>query len=941
MKQYLNILFLVISFVVSFLFFFFTSATVVIPGTSAQFLATSLFPGVLESVPAYPLDAVVYHGFMTLLPSTWIMVGVRFLMALTGACIVILILRSLQLMILLAVCDSVENSPQELQQARLDRQVVKRIVTCVFTPLVMVAFPLWVLATRPVGGQLTVLVVMIFFWISLFLRQQYATALERGEQLPSSMNVSIAGAFFCFAVLLMLSPMLLVILILPLVLSGRVFTLIHFENRMTHLFWAMGGLLVGALVAMFFFAKAWVPLYCPTTEASWGLLWLSYFQDAFNALPMVIQSFNQMAAWVFYLLQVVLFLGTFPKAFYKAFTPIFGQICILVTWGFVFVGWPSSFWEAMIEPSPIATFGMIVLLLNTSLLVSSWMRNWLDVHVHEKFQKKCQFMVLLAGGSALVLTGGMVYCYGADAACLRANEALHSAWSSKDFELSDRVQTWLNPSADCYELIVHRTARGLPLTPITMPTRHLDKIVLQGKPWAVASEEDVLLKELATIGDAPLTQYLEHSQWSSDIFIGNPYHLQSAALVKRVEHLRETNFAQTILGKRMILDLYRRAAVQLANVAVGLPPKEALQALRLATHYDVENKGVALSLAALQDEGMLITPEEKNRAITIYNEFPHLKKPSREERSAFEHRYGAVRTPAFTTARRLTHIASGAMQSQCLDNLRAIYQKTPHVLSLNERLYILLQMDQKEAFEVLKLRDIASLDGEAEEYFLREVELFLLLHIHQPLAWELYQLYHHRLSKAFSKSALLQASPVVKLYGENVSLGASVFNKLSEEIISFYSRDHIFAYAYYYVDFLINNGELEKATDFLSSFDVRESLKASPLLGEMLSKRLVDAWLEKEPSQACQLLSAWLFSEPNQPLLWTCYLSYLHDYGQPEDLQKAFRTCLSYHPLHVTATHYFAEWCQQQYGETVAQRYRESILKAQQTDARMAPHAHR
>lgn len=928
MKRYLNTFFLSLCVIVAFVLFYMTSATLAMPGASAKFLASTLFPSVLDHQPCYLLDAVLFHGVESFFSGGSLLTGVRILTASIGALIVLLVLRSLQTMIYLAVCDGIDNTPEEKAQARADRVFVKRFTTCFFAPLVMVAFPLWVMATRPMDGQFTVLLLTLLFWLSLILRSQYETALEYNEQLPSYVNPLLALTFGLLTFLFMLSPSLLVVLILPFCLSSRVFILVHFENRMTQMMWALMGILIGAFMALAFFALGWYPLFCSNATLSWGLLWATQFQSGLKALPTVIQSFESIAGWVFFLLNAALFLGSFPRAFYKAFSPLLGQFCILASWGFVFAGWPSSFWMSMIEPDPIASFGMILLVLNTALVVASWLRNWLDMNLRRSTREKYQWATLIVAFPSLLLLGGSLYFFTPNATCTLANDALRKVWSTVDFSLPTKPQMWLNPSDDCEEFIVQRYVDEKPLFPLASPTQNLNKISIAGKLWETLVQEDPLLQELAAIGDAPLITYLQYSSWRTDVFVGDPYRFHRENVVDIAKTLATTPFAQTTLGERTVKEFYSLAALQLANEAAGKAAPEALEMFRQATQYDPENKGVILSVASFANEGYAVSEEEIARATTVYNEFPYLENPSLKERAQFEKRYGYVRSPSFDAAHRSAHFNSGIETEACLENLVRLYKVAPHTLSLDERLYALLHMPEADALEVMQ-RTILS--GQEELLFFRELECFLLLHIHTPGAQALYERHRHR----FEITAL-RGSYVKKLY--EVTPGSPSFEILSEKIVTFYHRDKVIAYAFYYVNYLLSKDRLQEATDFLTAFDVHENLSRQPLFNQYLLRRLVEAWTPQDPVKAQQLLAAWLFSNPQQPVLWTLYLQRLTD---PEQLQKAVHECLSYYPLHPLATQLFAKDCAQRLGDDIAQRYLDSVQNAQHIDARNAPHAHR
>lgn len=929
MKRFLNTFFLSLCVVVAFVLFYLTRATIAMPGASSKFLASTLFPGAFAHQPTYLLDAVVFHGLGKICSESAFLTGVSIFTAMVGALLVLLILRSLQTMVQMAICDSIENTPEERAQARADRTLIKRFSTCFFAPLAMLAFPLWVMATRPIDGQLTLLVTTLIFWLSLVLRRSYAEALEQNLQLSSGVNVILGINFFLMAFVLLLSPSLLVVLLLPFALSSRVFILVSFENRMTQLLWAFMGLALGAFAALFFFALGWYPIFCTTASTSWGVLWATHFQSGLKALPTIIQSFEAIAGWVFYLLNVALFLGSFPRAFYKAFTPVIGQFCILASWVFVFAGWPSPFWMSMIEPNPVASFGMILLVLNTALLVASWLRNWLDVNIHRSTYVKYRWMTLMIAFPSLFLLGGACYFFTPDAACHHANDALREAWTAVDQALPQHSQVWLNPANNCEELIVQRYVDGKALVPITAPTQQLKTLTINGKTWETLVKEDVLLAPLAAIGDAPLIAYLQHSTWGEHIFVGDPYRFHQDAIITIANTLSATPFAQTALGQRTLQSFSSLTARQLANAALTQPPHQALATYRKALQYDPENKGLILSIANFAADGFDVTEEEIARATTVYNEFPHLENPSLKEREAFEERYGFVRSHAFDSAHRSAHFTAGIEIEGCIENLIYLYQTSPTSLSLHERLYALLYMSEADALKVLQ-RDVP-MGAESEKYF-RELECFLLLHMQTPQSLALYEQHRRR----FETTSLRGGSYIKKLY--DIRVNTPSFDLRSKEIVTFYHRDKVIAYAIYYVNYLLANNRLDEATDFLTAFDVHEALSKQPLFNQYLSRRLVEAWTPQDPEKAKQLLASWLFSNPQQPILWTLYLQRLVDSPRYD---QAVQDCLSHYPLHPLATQAFAAKCTQTYGEDVAQRYLDTVQKAQQIDARNAPHAHR
>jgi hypothetical protein len=253
------------------------------------------------------------------------------------------------------------------------------------------------------------------------------------------------------------------------------------------------------------------------------------------------------------------------------------------------------------------------------------------------------------------------------------------------------------------------------------------------------------------------------------------------------------------------------------------------------------------------------------------------------------------------------------------------------VLSLEERLYVLLHLTKEEVYPIVQRENRLPdpLRKKEEALLFRELEAFLLLHIYSPEAMQLYETRQH----LFGNS---KTSYISQLY--RVKKTSASFGILSEKIVTFYHRDKHIAYALYYVRYLLEAGRLQEATDFLTAFDVREALAKQPLFNQYLLRTLAEAWLKVDAGKAHQLLNTWLSADPKQPHLWTFYLRQLND----DDIrQKAVRECLRSYPMHPVATRLFFESCLTQYGQAIAQRYLDSVNAAQKNNTRTAPHAHR
>lgn len=928
MQRYLSRCLLFVGFLVAVSVYLLTGAFVPYPGASSSFLAATLFPTMGETF-AYPLDALCFHWIAQWVPATSYFFWVQFFCALCCGLGVALMLSFAQITVDTANFDSNENNERERLRAQVDRTRIKRYITLFSIPLAVTIFPFWVMGTRPLEGCISMLLAMASLWFGLNLRRRYAVLLEYARQLQVRDFVFIGICFYLMALLLALAPSLALATILPFLFSSRVFVVVHFRNRVPAALCALGGIFLALLSALLLYG-VYCKVFFPLVTQSSIALWATHVQSGIMDIIAHMQQLEGACVTILYALGAAIFFESFPRAFYKAFTPVIGQFSILIMCALPFIGWPTEYWSGLTEMDPFSGLAFIFIFLNVMVMVASWARNWLDVHAHWTYRKtRLGALAIIALPLLPLATYNTIY-FAKEARADLAQPAMETSYEILSSVLPKHEVTWVTPAMKGENILLARYVDNLTIHPLLQSTITLDAILLDGMSSAQALAADPLLKETYTLGNAAFVQYLMHSEWADKLLIGDLFNQQTETLIRLVDAVKEQAFSSTYCGQRWIQQLRSLVALQSVREAIAMPPsEEMLEKLRQAVRLDPENQAAPLSIEYLRTKGLVVTQEEflRSRAISELNTW--LLAPNVAQAERFEASYGPVLTAGFNVVHRLRHLLSGVDVTACLDSMKHLYRETPEELSLDERLFVLVHLSPEEA---LPLLDRASTTKD-------EIVCYLLDHLHTPESIALYEKNRDRFEyKDRPSSALDQRSVsyVTQFYGKNVTFSVDY---LSRNIKSFYSRDGEFSYGLYYVKYLISRGAIEEAYSFITDFYVRPKLEKQPLFKLYLSRLVLKAWIEADPQKAFETTQLWLSSDPLQPLLWTLHLQN----PAMNDAQRlnAAQSCLSYYPQHPVATRLFADHLQQTYGEEIANRYLATVELANQRDKRTAPHAHR
>lgn len=928
MQRRLSRYLLVLGFFIAVAVYLWMGAFVAYPGASSHFLASTLFPA-MEETFQYPLDALVFHCLAQWVSPERYLFAVQLCCALCCGFTVALLLSCAQVTVDTAVFDSNENSEQERLRARIDRTRIKRYVTLFSIPLAVTLFPLWVMGTRPLEGMVSMMVAMVVLWVAIILRRRYAGILEYSGQLKWYDFTLVGVGYFWLTFLLALAPSLLIALVLPFLLMNRIFIEVHFRNRLTAVFCALGGLIFGLMAGLSVYA-GFKEIFLHSATSSSVTLWSQHMRTGILGIMANLQTLEGACAVLLYALGGAVFLETFPHAFYKAFSPLAGQFSILAMCVLPFIGWPGEYWDGLTEMDPLSALALIFVFLNVILMVASWARNWLDVHAHWSYRKTRVGALSILAAPLLALAGYNTYHFINEANGSLAQSTMRTCHSTFSETLPPHEITWVTPTLQSENLLVMRHSEGRTIQPLLQSSIDFTSILLNGKTWDVAIQEDPLLEEMAALGDKSLIQYLTYSDWSKSISIGDLFAHQGDALAKLAETLTGDPFISTYAGKKMHDHLNEMAAIELATSAAPLvPSEEALAILRRAARIHPENDGVAITIEAMRGKGLPVKHEEYLRARAVYETKTWLEAPTMEQAHAFESVYGPVVTNGFEIAHRVQHLLSGVDVRACVESFIQLYRETPQRLSLDERLFALVHLSEADALPLLER------EGTTKE----EIVCYLLDNLRTPAAIACYEKhreafeYEDRPSSAMDQR---ERSYVTHFYGKNASFS---LDYLSRNIKSFYARDGIFSYGLYYVEYLIRKGLVEEAYNFITDFSVRPLLNRQPLFKFYLSRLILKSWIEKSPQKAFEETQLWLQSDPLQPYLWTLHLSN-PVLTSAQQLEIA-RECLAHYPKHPAATTVFAEYLQRTYGDTMVARYLDSVNKATQYDKECAPHAHR
>ena len=763
----------------------------------------------------------------------------------------------------------------------------------------LVALPLWAQGTRPLAGGVVTMLGMALICFALRLRRRCIEDLEGTNQLTFRHQVLLAGVFALAAYLgvdaLQLAPVALV----GMLLGASAFVRAEGTAQALNLLWAAIGMVAGVVASI---ATYWASLTLAGVEmeASIGVLWVNRVMAVWKgALPWVM-SFEGASALLLFAVPMGLYFGCFPQAYLKFASPLIGQLVILLALGACLAQWPTALWETLAEPSALSALGLAMLICVAGMMVGSWASNWLDVHTRWKPSMAHGVVTVMVMGPLCALAGVEGWLWHNQGAGRPAREVCREVWKAQERSVPAQAQVWLEAHwRGVEDFVVWRYTQGRTLYPV-LPGEALRRPVLLGeKLWEACVAEDMPLTLLQT-APKPLVQYLEASPWRQYVMSGQLPLGNEREVMALVQWAEMTPFGLTPVGQRFLQGIRKQAARAAVARAYALPPTEAADWLREALSWDADNRAAQLSLAALAEEGVAISQEEQMAGVSILERDPWLQAPLPSRALAFQMAYGPVRNAAFRAARRLACLEAGNRE-RMLAELCTVYQESPLTLSAQERLIALLALGEAEGAEHLR-----HVPAEPEE-----LELYLLAYPLTEASRALYQTY---------RETLKENSALTQIYNARYGVNR---DRLRDRILSFFSRDGHFAYALFYVNDCLTQGDLLEAAQFVTGFSFRERMAETPYLAEILRVRVLEKIAQEDAPKSVELAYDWLRSEPKQPALW----SFLFEHAADTSVDDAL-ACLATYPLHPQAGARLGDYLRAQAGEASATRWEEACKRA-------------
>lgn len=901
-KLPIKLLQVVLVFCAALTVYLLTAAFVPYPGISTDYLASLCFPGAGSGLGTYMLDEWIAYCAVHAGSPDGVIFRTTLLSAACGALLISLLFLAVKSGVRLSCLDLTGIRNHELARAERDIVFIMRVAGTGAVLAGLAALPIWAMSTRLLPGAVTTCVGMAFLSLAIGLRRLCAEDVLDGA-LPTLGRKAMMGAVFGLAVFIgTLSPMMLPVAIVGILFGGWVLILPRIEGRLSYFPWIFGGSALG-IAASIGVSAAWHAVFDPQTALSPALVWARDLAGAASLLTGMVLHFEGAAPLVLFAAATALFFGTFPRAFLRFGTPVIGQIGILALVVLSIVQWPEDFWALLSEPSPLTVLGMVFVTMLFALLVGSWAKSWLDVHLRWQISRAYGTVicaaVLLYGSAALL----QVWVNAADGAGISARQALTPIREMMSQLLPDGCTVWIDPPQNASLFLVHRYADGNPVCPIRNIDQQFARLQLKGKPSAACCAEDPVLAELAAVGGAPLMQYLRFSDWGKEVLCGSPAATHAAQVEAVASRVAVTSFGRTVVGKRFVRALSRRAAVAYAAQAFNCPDAEAEPLLRRAKTLDPENLGVLLSLGALAESGRPADRTDTLAAIDTVEKNPWLRAPTVAQAEAFELRYGPVRSETFRAAKRLRKFLENPE-----DNVAAVveaYRTAPERLSGREQLIALLNLTEPEILAGFEGRDPSR----------AEIEAYLCFHLRTERAQEYYK----------RCELLLKDNDALSVLYRN--RGRLSSDRLHEKAYAFFSRDGYFPYAYVYLVGLLQTDDLTEAIRFVSGFSFREALAEQPCLAEDLRIRVLNFTGKTNLPQAMTLARDWLHKEPLQPRIWSFLLAHSAEQGS-EACRADVRACLRHYPLHPAASDAFAADLRTRHGEEAARRWLRSAADA-------------
>lgn len=894
-------------FAVATVFYLLTSVWGVYPGASAQFVASALFPE-WGFEGAHALERVLALVLVQGLAPEHVLVGFSWGAAILGGLTILGLFRATMAGISLSHIDM--NGIQKHELGRMyDDLWLLMLLTGLGTALMgLVALPLWAQGTRPLAGSVATMLGMALICFSLRLRRRCIEDLSNQGRLTFRHQVLLAGVFALATYLGVDVVQLMPVAAVGMVLGGSAFVRAEGPAQVQNMLWAAIGIIIGVGASLLTFQVSLV-LAGMKTEVPVAVLWVNQVMATWKGAVPWVMSFEGTSALLLFAVPMGLYFGCFPQAYLKFATPLIGQLVILLALGACLAQWPEALWETLAEPSALSALGMAMLICVVGMMVGSWASNWLDVHTRWKPGAAHGVVAVMVMGILCVLAAVEGWLWRNQGAGCSAREVCHEVWRVQDRSVPNQAQVWLEaPWRGTEDFLVWRHTQGRRLYPVRVEATEGYGICLGNQSWADCVAEDVAFARLQTLPKA-LSQYLAVSPWRQFVLCGELPLANERELVAVAQWAEGTQFGQTPVGQRFLQGIRARAARAAVVRAYTLPPMEAAERLREALKWDETNRAAALSLAALAEEGVPISQEEQMAGVAILEREPLLQAPLPRQALAFEAAHGPVRNAAFRAARRMHCLESGDREFM-LAKLCKVYETTPLVLSPQERLSALLALGEAAGAEHLQ-----HVPAQPEE-----LELYLLAYPLTEASSALYQTY---------RETLRENSALTQIYNARYGVNR---DRLRDRILSFFSRDGHFAYALFYVNDCLAQGDLAEAEKFVTGFSFRERMSETPYLAEYLRVRVLEKMAEADAPRAVSAVRDWLLSDPKQPALWSFFFEHAAPAGEEQSvpLVDEALACLAYYPFHPQAGAHFGAYLSAQAGKEVADRWEAACKRARE-----------
>lgn len=905
--------------VLAFLFYLTTAAFTPYPGLSAEYLTALCYPEHGAALFTSALDTLFYRTLVMLIPPTALGTATALVQSFLGALLTATLFRAAVVAVRHATIDLTGIREDELHRTLFTVTHVAFITGLGTALLTLTALPIWTVATRPYPQTLLALATLLTVTFALESRWKTAQNLLFDRPPSPLHHLLFAVTFAGISLIATLQLTLLPVMGFALLIAGTVFIHREAEGRLSLLVAAIAGLLTGLLLSVFITAQS-AALTNPTQAVlpDAFTLWAQAFAQKAATLVPYFTSLEGLAPLLLFLVGAALYFGCFPYAYLHRGTPFIGHLAGAALLAAILFRIPAELWVGFEAPDALSIAGCALALLCIALLLGSWAHAFLNTK-HLWSRTKTRTVAVL---SICTLTGSLAIFQGVrNAACASANP-MHSAMESVapvlDALVPPGTRMWLTSTPDTLGIIARHTLAGTPVQPHPETFLiHSESALFRHGCLGEFAQSDPLIHHLGTVGSEPLRQYLlaNAAQWG--IITDLPAQPAATEMARAATLLKATDFGTSHAGKRCIQLLNELAARHHARCAIITEPETAASHLRLARTLNPDNPGIALSLAALEAQGISITEAERDAARDVLEASPALRAPTAQQALTFEYRYGPVTTKGFCSAGRLRRLQLGNAP-EVLDELCHLYRTAPETLSTVERWIAILHLPEAEAAE-----RVAQSDPEAGD-----MELFFCLYPSSPVAEQLYRQH---------SAALAERDALTVLFRNKHS---HLRERTADKMNAFFLRDGVYAYALYYLNALLSENDLTTAIAFAGSFNVQERLKATPALAEDLRYRVLEKMNALQPKRAQDVCEAWLRSDPRQYRLWTFLL---RADLPPDAREHAAGNCLMHYPLHPLAAEIHARKLEREVGAELANRYRDSVKRATAaaSNIKKDTHAHR